>query len=150
MSRRADFLLAVQAILLRREEATDVMVVVLERAFALREESVPEKPAQAALEFVRHAAMPIAYPAPEWLAAHDEASLTPSVILRVRVSAWWDGVAESGYEHAVPADLHPFLARDRAAMLTSRANAAVLLDWATTLPGWDYDAPAIVVEQLEG
>lgn len=151
MSRRGDFLLAVQSFLLRREEATEVMRDVLDRAFALPEHAVPEKAATAALEFVRHAAMPIAYPKPEWLAAHEESTGAPSAVLvAVHGHPWWSHVDDSGYEHAVPADVHPFLARQRVSLLVSRANAGALVDWATTLPDWDYDEPPFVVEAPPG
>jgi len=151
VSRRADFLLAVQAFLLRREEATDLICDVLEEAFALPEHALPARTARAGLDFVRHKAMPGGYPKPAWLAEHEDSEAVPRVVVSVVLEnsdEWWQNAEQLADASAVPPSILPLITDERCTSVTvPKADADALMDWATTVPGWSYDAPPFVVAE---
>jgi hypothetical protein len=151
VSRRADFLLAVQTFLVLRREAPSLGVVALRGAFALPEHAIPHDAATAANEFV---AFCNGSPKPRWLAEHEEnkAAAWSTVSAREgdRLSdqgrEWWNNAVLVTDASHVPPSLQPFLQGDVSKVRVSKRDALAFLDWAATIPGFDYDDPPFDVD----
>jgi len=146
MSKRADFLLALQTYMLLKREAPSTGIVVLRGAFAFPEHALPDDVAGAAFEYARYVD---GHPKPKWLLEHEENEQSgwstisergPDRLIEL-AREWWNNVAATADASHVPPTLRAFIQGDVSKVRVPKTDALAFLDWASTIPGFDFDDP---------